>query len=458
MKLEDGRSQARLQRLNWAILGGFLAIGAALVFWSTIRPDVLAREDNPRLVEAELRIQRGRILDRDEMILAETTGPAARQERVYPRPQIGPAVGYYSFRHGTAGVEESFDAILRGDTDDFRVEFRRRALHRPQVGRDIRLTLDAGLQKTAVSLFNDQVGSILLLDAGQPEIVDILALVSQPGYDPNRLDELFDNLTADESAPLLNRATQGQYQPGLVLQPFILAAALEQGLINLGDPVADANRPVFVNGAGIRCRGRPPASPTWADILRYHCPAPMQALADQLGRVGLAPIFEDFGLTVAPQFDLETAVPTEEPLSDLHLAAIGQDNLTVTPLQIGLAWAALAGDGRLPQPRLVTAAQDENGDWGAAEPPAAPPPRRPVTAATARALHQALPGQGSIREYSRLVLSGPEGSTNGWYLGLADHFVVVIVVEGSDDLLRVEAIGRGVITAALAAGEIQNDS
>ena len=52
-----------------------------------------------------------------------------------------------------------------------------------------------------------------------------------------------------------------------------------------------------------------------------------------------------------------------------------------------------------------------------------------------------------MREYGRLVLSGPEGSTTSWYLGLTDRYVVVVVVEGSVDLANVAAIGREVGTA-----------
>ena len=62
-----------LNRLNQIILGGFFLITASLVFWGVVRaPAILAREDNPRLVTAELAIRRGDILDRNGRILAES--------------------------------------------------------------------------------------------------------------------------------------------------------------------------------------------------------------------------------------------------------------------------------------------------------------------------------------------------------------------------------------------------
>jgi peptidoglycan glycosyltransferase len=427
------KHEAGLQQLNRVILIGFAAIALALVFWSVARGDILAREDNPRLVEAELSIQRGQILDRNGVVLAENGGTPARQQRLYPQPEAVAAVGYYSFRHGTAGVEESYDAFLRGDSGSFWRDFVRQTLHEPQVGQSVQLTLDADLQATAVSHLTNHSGAILLLDISQPGTADILALASAPTYDPNQLDENFDALVADENAPLLNRVTQGQYQPGLVLQPFILAAALDQGLINLGGNVANANRNIPINGVGIRCVTPPPQPATWTDVLRHRCPGPMQDLANQLGSAGLDQIFADFALTAAPQFALDTAAPASEPLVNPLLAGIGQENLTVTPLQVGLAWAALAGNGRIPTPRLVTAVPTENQPAG-----------QPVSQ-SAGIIQQALPHFQNMTEYSRLVLSGPQGSTNGWYLGLKDQVVVVVVLEGIDQLTEAEAVGRAML-------------
>ena len=112
-------AQNQLHKMQRAILLGFLAIALSLVFWAVVRSEaILARDDNPRLVEAELRIQRGRILDRNGTVLAETIGEPDALIRSYPFPTIGPAVGYYSFRHGTAGIEAGFEAVLRGEDDE----------------------------------------------------------------------------------------------------------------------------------------------------------------------------------------------------------------------------------------------------------------------------------------------------------------------------------------------------
>lgn len=446
--MNNDSPQTHLRQMQRAILLGFVAVAVSLAFWSVARSQaILARDDNPRLVEAELRIERGQILDRNGTVLAHTVGQPDALARTYPFATIGPAVGYYSFRHGTAGIEAGYDAVLRGDETSFTAVLNQQLLHEPQIGRDVQLTLDAELQTTAEALFGTEQGALVLLDVVTG---DILAMVSHPGYNPNRLDENFDELVEDETAPLLNRAVQGQYQPGLVLQPFILAAALDADRIQLDGAVLNANRPVPVNGEVKRCQTTPPDDATWADVLIHRCPGPMQDLADRLGLATLDDIFLRFGFTTPPDLPLNTEAPEQEPLADPLLAGIGQDNLTVSPLQVALALAALANNGRLPTPRLVTAVQAEDGTMQPQ--PTTPSAGDSVTSQAAREIRQLLSPDGSV-SFAISALSGPD-SRNGWYLALTPaetlQYAIVVVVENSEDLAVVQAIGTGLETAVIA--------
>jgi peptidoglycan glycosyltransferase len=289
---------------------------------------------------------------------------------------------------------------------------------------------------------------MLLLDTQTGEI---LAMASHPTYDPNRLDDEFEALTTAADAPLLNRAAQGQYQPGSLLQPFIMAAALEQGLIRLDETVADANRPVPVNDETLQCATPPPEPATWVDVLTHRCPAPVQALAAQLGITGLHELFVLFALTAVPNLPLNTETPPQQPLADPLLAGVGQENLVLSPLQLAIAWSALAGDGRPVAPRLVTAVQAENEEW---LPILALPNNnaQATSAATAQAMRLALTAAGRV-EFSDLVLSGPEGNTNGWYVGVAPaanpRYLVVVVLEGSTVVQEAEQIGRALLDTAV---------
>ncbi len=445
----DGQPVDHLRQLTFLLLASFALIAIALLYWGTLRADaILARNDNPRLVEAELRIRRGAIVDRHGVTLAENGGTAAHQQRQYSLTSVGPAVGYYSFRHGTAGVEESYDAILRGEGTAFWVNAWRRLLHEPQAGRAIELTLDAAWQQQADNLLTDHAGALLLLELDRAQnLAQIRALVSHPTFNPNLLDEQFETLLADETAPLVNRVTQGLYQPGLVLQPFLLGQTLAEEQIQLRATVENANRPVALNGTVRRCATPPPNPATWADVLAARCPGPLQDLGNTLGTAELTQIFTNWGFTSQPELPLNTETPPPEPLAQPALAAMGQDNLTVTPLQVGLALAALGQDGRFPTLQLVTAVQDEAGHWL----PVTPPTNETLatTSPAAQAILRALPTHNRVAEHAVLVLSGPDGSSNGWYLALAPavspRYVLVVVVEATESAETAVEIGRALL-------------
>lgn len=454
----DPRLARRIERLGALLLAGFAVVALTLAYWSAVRADVLAaRPDNPRLVEAERRVRRGSIVDRHGVVLAESVGATGALQRVYPLPAAGPAVGYYSVRFGAAGIERAYDAVLRGQVGGLGNALWQTMSHNTPVGRDVRLTLDAELQAAATAQMAGYRGGLVLLElstVGDTPEAAIRALVSRPDYDSNELAEQFETLAADESGPLLDRASQGLYQPGLIVQPFLTAAALESGAIRLDDPVAAPFAPVIIDGQVQRCVIRddepnPAARHTWADMAVLRCPAPLQALGETLGAATLDDAFARFGLTTPPALPIPTAggaAAIDRP----KLAAIGQAGLTVTPLQVALATAALAGDGRLPAPRLVEAVTDAGGRWVAQ--PLAITATQATPAEAALAVRQTWPQSGDVRDFVVSPLSGPDGHHNTWYLGFAPadapRFVVALVLEDVNDIATAEEIGRAVLAGA----------
>src|SRR5262249_12299505 len=217
-----------LNRLSLAILAAFFVVTISLVYWSVFASDtMLARDDNPRRVEAERALMRGAIYDRNGQILAKTTQvgvsasgmPIVRRD--YPVPEAVTALGYYSLVHGVGGVEAAFDKQLRGDDlrDSSQIVVGN-MLHRQQVGSDLRLTRDDRLKSGLKKALGSQKGAVIVIDVPSGAV---LAMVSTPSFAPNRLDQDYDALRHDPAAPLLNRVTQGLYQPGGALQTVILA-------------------------------------------------------------------------------------------------------------------------------------------------------------------------------------------------------------------------------------------
>ncbi|MCK4315000.1 MAG: FtsW/RodA/SpoVE family cell cycle protein, partial [Anaerolineae bacterium] len=289
----------------------FISLALALLaatcgYWAIVRAAPLrARDDNPRRVFYEQRIVRGRILDRAGAVLADVeVADDGSVTRRYQIPEAAPAVGYASLRYGTGGIEAAFDAELRGEAD--RSSWQAawdKLLHHPPHGHDVQLTLDATLQAQAQEALAGQAGGVVLLDATTGEV---LALASSPTFDPARLDEEWEALIEDPAAPLVNRATQGLYQPGAALQTIVLAEALSEGLADLSAPATNATATLSVNGARLGCSTALSEPYTLAGAYGAACPAPFADLGERLGVVGLAEIVNRWALTAPPPLEIPT--------------------------------------------------------------------------------------------------------------------------------------------------------
>ncbi|UCG23987.1 MAG: hypothetical protein JSW55_17955 [Chloroflexota bacterium] len=450
MNGETRDARRRLNRLNLAILLGFGLVAVVLIYWSVIRgASILGRDDNPRLVESELRVQRGSILDANNTPMAITTGGRADLQREYPLPSAAPVIGYYSLRHGTAGIEEALDDQLRGASADFWSEFwRSDLLGEPQIGRDVRLTLDSRWQANADELLGERNGGVFLFSL--PD-VSVRAMASRPGYDANRLDDEFERLVIDEQAPLVNRVTQGQYQPGLLLQPFLLAIGQRDGQLELYGTAAGTKQEVVIDGFSLICQGVASEPPTWATAMVARCPGPMIGLAEKMGEAGLLKAIDEFGLLSQPELPIITEDIGSTEIQDAGLAAIGQDSAAVSPLQVGLALAALANDGQFRQAQMILAKQDVAGNW--LTEPVQGKRRQVVPAEIAAEILSLFSEADGISEHEIVVLSGPEGNINNWYLGLAPathpRYGVVVVVEDDEDSSFAQTVGRELLKEVL---------
>jgi hypothetical protein len=190
-------------------------------YWGAVSAQgLVARDDNPRRVEAELAIARGPIFDRNGNVLARSDvrsidNNVPRYGRVYPAIEVASAIGYYSQRYGAGGIENVADAALRGQRTSFDA-----LLHRPQVGSAITTTIDLDLQQRLSSALH--ASDVLTAVKGAAVALnwrtgEVLALTSAPSFDPNTLDADWERLRTDPDAPLVNRVTQGLYQPGELL-------------------------------------------------------------------------------------------------------------------------------------------------------------------------------------------------------------------------------------------------
>ena len=374
-----------IQRLAQFILFGFALIAASLLYWQVARaPGLAAREDNPRLVQAELRVRRGRLLDRNGEVLAysdpqpDPSGLDGVVQRNYPQPEASHPVGYYSLRYGTGGAEAAFDNTLRGQLAPLD-----RLLHRPQAGYDARLSIDMAAQRVADQALGDRRGAIVVLDTDTGEV---MVLVSHPAYDPNTLDEDWDVLALDPDAPLLNRATQGVYALGDLARLVGLTGLLSAGITTPPDPLTTS----------------------------------LDKMLAPLSRSGYLATARQLGFDGAPPFDLPTGPGL---LPDFQDQGTPRD-LAVTPLHMARLAAAIAGDGHMPVPTLAYPA-----------PPA--DPDRAFAPDVAASLQVVTPHFDALAGWAGVATPQETGDQPlSWFVGYAPaddpRFAIAVVVEGSD--------------------------
>ncbi len=152
---------------------------------------------------------------------------------------------------GKFGLERQYNDILTGVDGQRRVVVdsvgrERQVLESKEAtpGNNLRLTLDLDLQAVAELALHDRRGAVVALD---PRNGEVLAMVSQPAFDPNAFTtrirtQNWKDLTSDPNNPLMNRAIQAQFAPGSTFKPIVSMAALETGTIDENFSVRCARR------------------------------------------------------------------------------------------------------------------------------------------------------------------------------------------------------------------------
>jgi cell division protein FtsI/penicillin-binding protein 2 len=165
-----------------------------------------------------------------------------------------------------------------------------------------------------------------------------------------------------------------------------------------------------------------------------------------LGGARLDAVFRAFGLYDPPALALPTTAAVSTSIADPALAAVGQAELTVTPLHIALATAAIARGGAMPAPQLVLATESPGGAWQREPPPA--PPAPPLTASSAAYVKDLL-----ANGYTATALTSTEGQTLAWFTGFApfepSRYAVAVLLEAGDTAAAAH-IGRALLDAAQA--------
>jgi cell division protein FtsI/penicillin-binding protein 2 len=426
---------------------GLLALALLLTWWGVVRQsDLLDRTDNLRRIVTDRYVLRGSILDRANRPITQTTGDPGSYRRVYLVPSLSPVTGYNDPSYGQAGLEATQDSYLRGlqGNPSSSIWWDYLIYGQPPPGLNLRLSINLEIQELADQLLAGRKGAIVLLNASSGEI---MAMSSQPGFDPNQLAETWSDLIASPDAPLLNRAVQGQYPPGPALAPFLLAdTVVSGGLPTLPSELAY----LLPDSILLECSGYLPESYGWGDIIRAGCPASSELLGKRYSQEELQDLFQRVGFTDTTDIGLAVAPPTTAPIESVELASVGQDKLLVTPLQMALAAAAISNQGVQPGPLLCLAVETPNQGWVALPHGET---RSAFTSAGAALVLDLLSQSGELH-WQTLAVAQTADTPITWYLGGTTEKwrgspVALAVILEQEDPAAAEAIGRTMLNAAI---------
>ncbi len=326
---------------------------------------------NKRVREAECSRERGPILvDGEPVARSIPSNDNLDYIRKYSRPLLyAPVTGFFSCIYGTSGVENSENAILSGSDERLFVDRIIDLLGNDEPkGGSVLLTLSSAAQQAAYdgleALPGNTKGAVVALD---PDTGAILAMVSTPSYDPNRLsthdvdaaNRSWDRLNASPTEQMLNRATQEIYPPGSTFKVVVSAAALGNGyspdsLVN-GRAVLDLplSSSVLRNQSRDDCGGE---QIPLTQALAVSCNVAFGDIGLKLGAATLQDQAERFGFNDDYLDELPLATSTfpsdiDEPQT--ALSAIGQYEVAATPLQMAMVVAGVANDGAVMKPYVV---------------------------------------------------------------------------------------------------------
>jgi len=404
-------------------------------------------------------------------------------KRLYPNDALAAHVLGFVNDDGVGqyGVEGAYDKVLRGvpgslvverDPKDRELALGLRTAVPPKNGVDLMLTIDLVVQTAAEGALRHAIerekatsGSIIVLD---PRDGAILALASAPTFDPARV------ASADPEA-LRDRAISWTYEPGSTMKAVTIAAGIDTHVVTPTTTYDDKGYAIIGGRRLNNAQGKVYGTTTVTQILERSANAGAVFVASKLGQDPLYEYLRAFGFGTPTGIDLAAeASGAVRPLAqwypvDVGTIAFGQ-GIAVTPLQLAMAYSAIANGGTLYRPYVVAATRDADGEHRTA-PVAVRSPITPDTAETLRTMLVSTVDRGiahgaSLAGYSVAGKTGTAQipSDDGRYLDDAyissfagfvpasdPRFVVVIVLERPQTKLL------GTITAMDAFHDLATD-
>lgn len=305
---------------------------------------------------------------------------------------------------GKVGLEKAYESDLRGtngaeqnEVDSTGKPIKVLASKDPVAGNSVNLTVDLGLTQAMATSLAQQIkasgsgrGAAVAIN---PKNGQVLAAVNMPSYDNNLFAHGikqgdYKSLVEDPNRPLFNKVTSGGYPIGSTIKPFISAAALQEGVINVNTTIEDKGKIDIPNvydpsivytfkgweTTGLGVVNVIKAIAMSSDIFYYIIGGGYQGFRG-LGADKLLEYYKNFGFGQKAGLDIsdESAVSLPSPdkkkqatgepwtVGDTYNISIGQGDIMVSPLQLAMALGSIANGGTLYKPHMVSSIVDEDG-------------------------------------------------------------------------------------------------
>jgi peptidoglycan glycosyltransferase len=358
----------------------FIALMVNATYLQYWQSDALDKNPlNRRIIQEAFSRERGAILvDGKPVAVSNESDDEYKWQRTYPLPyKYAPVTGWFSY-YSQTGVEQSQNDVLSGDDSRLFVTRLVDLVNGNQTkGGRVSLTIDPDAQNAAFdglsALGPDVQGAVVALE---PTTGKILAMVSLPTYDPNKLashdfssvSQTYDQLNEDPAKPLLNRAIQTTLPPGSTFKLVTAAAAIESGNWDASSQVpagATYQLPETRGDTGlIDNEGRYQCDPkriSFETAMEWSCNTTFAQLAIEVGAEGMYHQAEAFGFNDHYLDDLgpqaESAFPAGTNTPQTGQTGFGQFDVRATPLQMAMVAAGIANGGTVMKPYLVDEVQ-----------------------------------------------------------------------------------------------------
>jgi peptidoglycan glycosyltransferase len=337
-----------------------------------------SKPGNARVFEQQFQYQRGSIIaagGNGSVTIADSVPVKGSNtyQREYPGgATYAPVTGFDSV-YGSTGIEQAYQKYLAGTAPSLTVHNLISLLTgKPKQGANVELTISAKAQQAAYQGLLADGGHQAGVVAIDPSTGAILALASYPTFNPNRLTTLngpkfvkIDNeLLADPSQPLLNRAINATYPPGSSFKVVTSSAAFSTGSVAGPSATVSAPQPLTLpNGNQLNNDGDETCGnghPQVIEAFWLSCNTAFGQIGINLGGATLKTYADKFGMNQSlsiPMSVSPSVVPLVTDKSLTAFTAIGQFDDELTPLQEAMDAAAIANHGTLMRPYLLKSVQ-----------------------------------------------------------------------------------------------------